>query len=257
MDIRAIFFDIDGTLLGKSRTIPASTLYALQAARKKGILLFVATGRVPAMLGFVREMFDFDGYLALTGQYCFDRTGRILHTMPLDKGDLYRLVALAARDPIPCLIAEAEQNFMLCETPLIPAHFKKENLPPPALYDKSRIETNEVYQLITYEPDITNPKLTPLTQIRITNAALHCHDVIPKLGGKHIGIQAVCAQYNIPLEKIMVFGDGRNDVEMLQNTGFGVAMGNGCAAAKAAAHYVTDDVDADGIYNALKHFSVI
>ena len=39
-----------------------------------------------------------------------------------------------------------------------------------------------------------------------------------------------------------------NDVDMLRDVGFGVAMGNGCAKAKAAANYVTTDVDDDGIY---------
>ena len=54
-----------------------------------------------------------------------------------------------------------------------------------------------------------------------------------------------------------MFGDGPNDVDMLRDVGFGVAMGNGCAKAKAAANYVTTDVDNDGIYRALKELGVI
>lgn len=44
---------------------------------------------------------------------------------------------------------------------------------------------------------------------------------------------------------------------MLRDVGFGVAMGNGCAEAKAAADYITADVDNDGIYRALKELGVI
>ena len=44
---------------------------------------------------------------------------------------------------------------------------------------------------------------------------------------------------------------------MLEFAGIGVAMGNAEECTKAVADYVTDDVDADGIYNALKHFGVI
>lgn len=63
--------------------------------------------------------------------------------------------------------------------------------------------------------------------------------------------------YGIRNDEILVFGDGPNDVDMLRDVGFGVAMGNGCAKAKAAANYVTTDVDNDGIYRALKELGVI
>ncbi|WP_317318515.1 HAD hydrolase family protein [Gemmiger formicilis] len=40
-------------------------------------------------------------------------------------------------------------------------------------------------------------------------------------------------------------------------TNCGVAMGNACDAAKAAADYVTDDITADGLAKALAHFGLI
>ena len=52
-------------------------------------------------------------------------------------------------------------------------------------------------------------------------------------------------------------GDGGNDVTMLEYAGIGVAMGNACDAAKAAADYVTDDITADGLAKALAHFGLI
>ena len=53
------------------------------------------------------------------------------------------------------------------------------------------------------------------------------------------------------------FGDGGNDVEMLRWAGIGVAMGNACPEAKAAADYITDDVTADGLANGLRHFGLL
>ena len=46
-------------------------------------------------------------------------------------------------------------------------------------------------------------------------------------------------------------------VTMLEYAGIGVAMGNACDAAKAAANYVTDDITADGLAKALAHFGLI
>ena len=55
----------------------------------------------------------------------------------------------------------------------------------------------------------------------------------------------------------MAFGDGGNDVEMLEFAKIGVAMGNASDDVKSIADYVTTDVDNDGILNALKHFNVL
>lgn len=55
----------------------------------------------------------------------------------------------------------------------------------------------------------------------------------------------------------MAFGDGGNDAAMLTYCGIGVALGGASDEAKAAADYVTSDVDDDGIWNALRHFEVI
>ena len=68
--IQAIFFDIYGTLVSfKTHTIPSSAIHALQQLQKKGILLFIATGRGKDGLGCLGD-FPFDGYITLNGQYC-------------------------------------------------------------------------------------------------------------------------------------------------------------------------------------------
>ena len=55
----------------------------------------------------------------------------------------------------------------------------------------------------------------------------------------------------------MAFGDGENDISMLEFAGIGVAMGNAGDEVKAIADYVTDSVDDDGIEKALVHFGLI
>ena len=55
----------------------------------------------------------------------------------------------------------------------------------------------------------------------------------------------------------MAFGDGGNDIGMLRHCKVGVAMGNASATVKQAADFVTDSVEEDGVWNALRHFEVI
>ena len=58
-------------------------------------------------------------------------------------------------------------------------------------------------------------------------------------------------------EEIIAFGDAENDLEMVRFAGIGVAMGNGVEAVKAAANFVTADIDDDGIEKALRHYRLI
>ena len=55
----------------------------------------------------------------------------------------------------------------------------------------------------------------------------------------------------------MAFGDGGNDISMLEYAGIGIAMGNGRNEVKAAADYVTDTCENSGVYYALEHFGVL
>ena len=71
----------------------------------------------------------------------------------------------------------------------------------------------------------------------------------------------VCAaagtRYGLAADEVMAFGDGENDLSMIELAGTGVAMGNGEACVKAAADYVTADVHEDGVSRALRHFGLL
>lgn len=50
----------------------------------------------------------------------------------------------------------------------------------------------------------------------------------------------------------MAFGDGENDISMLEAAGVGVAMGNGLDIAKSAADRITLTNDEDGVADAIE-----
>ena len=82
-------------------------------------------------------------------------------------------------------------------------------------------------------------------------------EVTAKNGTKAEALSVLADIYNCSPENVMALGDSFNDLHMLLWAGTGVAMGNATEPAKAAADYITDDVDHDGIMNALKHFNVL
>ena len=74
---------------------------------------------------------------------------------------------------------------------------------------------------------------------------------------KGTAIQEYAAYRGVDLSEVIAFGDGENDLPMLQKAGIGVAMGTASERIRSQADYVTVTVDADGIANALRHFRLI
>ena len=88
-------------------------------------------------------------------------------------------------------------------------------------------------------------------------AGLEGADVIAKESSKANGLKILCEYFHIPVSETYAFGDSMNDLEILQEAGTGIAMGNAVPKLKEVADYVTDRIDENGIYNACKHFRLI
>ena len=89
-DIKAVFFDIDGTLTSfVTHKVPDSTVEAIQRLQSAGIKVLVCTGRAPSQMKVVLDTMpiSFDGIVAFNGQYCFDEQG-YLESQALDQSDI-------------------------------------------------------------------------------------------------------------------------------------------------------------------------
>ena len=70
-------------------------------------------------------------------------------------------------------------------------------------------------------------------------------DIAPEGVDKATALTTVAADLGVPRERVLAFGDGRNDIEMLRWAGRGVAIGDAPPEVQAAADVVTD-LFADG-----------
>ena len=66
----------------------------------------------------------------------------------------------------------------------------------------------------------------------------------------------VAAALGVDLSDTYAFGDGINDLSMIEAAGHGIAMGNAVPEVKAAAEYVTADITADGVALAMQHYGL-
>ena len=80
---------------------------------------------------------------------------------------------------------------------------------------------------------------------------------IPKGNSKAIGITELMKKVGMEHLPTYAFGDGSNDIEMIEHVDYGVAMGNGLPILKEKAAYVTSENTQGGIVEGLKYFELI
>ena len=255
---KAVFFDIDGTLLShKTNTVPPSALEAIRQLRQRGILVFLATGRHRSHLESLPPLqgLEYDGAVSLNGGYCYDAGGRIFHN-PICRSDIAGLLDYLDRDPIPCGFTEEDRTYVNFYNDRVHEVHEAIHTPLLPLGDLRRGLEQPVYQVLLYlRAEDPMPPCMPHT--RTTRWFTGGVDIIPAEGGKALGIRKVLEHYDIDKADTLAFGDGDNDLDMFEAVGFAVAMGNAVPHAKAAADYITDDVEHDGIARALKHLGLI
>lgn len=255
--IKAAFFDIDGTLLSHTlHGVPAGTVRALAALRRRGVLVFAATGRhMQEFLRLPLHDLTFDGYVTLNGQLCLDRDGKILAETALPQADVQTLAALFAEKRLPLMLVEEKRMYINFVDEFVRAANRAIStpVPPTGLYTGAKL-----YQAILYAVDAdVQPVAARLPGCKTSRWNRFGVDIVPKTGGKAAGIQRMLEHFGIRAEEIAAFGDGENDIEMLRYAGLGIAMGNAEQAVKEAADYVTDAIDSDGVARALAHFSLL
>src|SRR5690625_963838 len=79
----------------------------------------------------------------------------------------------------------------------------------------------------------------------------HVIEVMNKQMNKAEALKKIADEYGIPNNRIIAFGDGANDLEMIDYAGIGVAMGNAIEELKTLAKYETDTNEEHGVANFL------
>ena len=254
--IRAIFFDIDGTLLDGLNGISKSSIDCLYRLKQKGVKIVIATGRdINEIKNFGFFEIGFDAYLTLNGQLCYDKNLNLFFKNPIDKKDSMTLIDYFKRCEFPLSLYTEKDVYINCHSKDVEDMLKDFNCPVPLVDD---YKNGLIYHAVAFggleikellEKNLKNCTITYWNELGM--------DILAKSGGKSVGIKEYLKMENIKIEETMAFGDSDNDVDMLKLVNIGVAMGNGLASVKEIADYVTADIKNDGIEKALRHFKLI
>ncbi|NDV58974.1 Cof-type HAD-IIB family hydrolase [Bacteroides sp. 519] len=256
--IKALFFDIDGTLVSfNTHKVPASTIDAIAKVKEKGIKVFIATGRPKAIINNLGNL-EFDGYITMNGSICFAGKDEVIYKNSIPAEDVQTLTNIIRKKTITSTFVTEKKMYIVNPNWMSDEFSTLLNVHSLPQIDPEDIPGKEIFQV--------SPFITPAQEVKLMPQIPHCEsgrwhtsftDIVAVGSGKNNGIDAIINHFGIALEDTMAFGDGGNDISMLKHAAIGVAMGNANDNVKQVADYVTDTVDNDGILKALEHFGII
>ncbi len=272
--------DVDGTLVNDHGVVPDSAKLAVQKARQNGHLVFICTGRSKAEL-FKDNIVDigFDGIIGAAGGYIEAGEEVLLHER-VKKEDVQHLVQFFNQNGIDFYL---ESNGGLFASENCKKHIhgiiEKLLIENPGAREEIEKGLQPFHDCLIEGEDLIRDDINKISFLgsnlpieTINQEFSSKFTVIPStvpLFGENSGelsvpgihkataIEKLIRDLNIKKENTFAYGDGLNDMEMLQYVQYGIAMGNAKETLKAAADDITDTHDEHGIYNSFKKYGLI
>ena len=275
MNIKAIVFDLDGTLLGTDDKIREESIKAVIEAKAKGIKVIICTGR--PLLDTLTPLKDieenpFDFAILNNGAYEYNFSNKeIIVNGEVDKELLNIFSSLGKKYEtlfaIHLLGNQMRGNFFKKTPPEWYIEVKKEEI----YFEKEESKFISIEEAIQ---KIGEQKITQLSYRSTVADAQKMHKELISLGignlanlfissgmymelcpkgiNKFVGMERLMKRLNIDINEVVAFGDSGNDIEMLKNAGLGIAMGNAWGAAKEVADVIIGTNDTNAIANKIR-----
>lgn len=270
--MKALFFDIDGTLLDFDGQMAPSTKEALDRARGAGHKLLLCTGRSYGQIYRKLLTFGFDGIVCAAGADVICDGQQILHhTMPVEKVnkfcDLFEGRGYCYGVQTQKQVFVTEEGYDLMRQRFVSAKVAPEMIDSimdrvrtlPSLRDRRDVEKmffNDIPETVDDVIDALSDPYYFVQPSSFSTVSVHSGEITERGISKSTGMAAALSFYGLTGGDSVAFGDGPNDADMLEAAGIGVCMGNGMDELKKNADLVTDDFHHDGIYHAMERLSL-
>ncbi|HCM88364.1 MULTISPECIES: Cof-type HAD-IIB family hydrolase [Vagococcus] len=258
MKKKLIAFDIDGTLINDDHNVLPETLIAIEKLQNEGHMVMCATGRSLPLAEEVLAQTGIKHAVLSNGAVAFSE-GKQIYNNSLDNEAMLKLVQVSNERNIDLVFNG------LKETKLNNKNYKPETkiamesfgqaLPE---IDETFHEREEVYQIVALlDESKMDAYVGKFPEFRFIRWHEHGIDILPHNGSKAETLKFIADKFGFDREDVMAFGDGNNDMEMLDYAGVGVAMGNGKDELKKVSNFVTLSNNDGGICHALKEYALI
>ena len=278
--MKFIFFDIDGTLTGKSRQVTPKTVEAIRQARANGNKVFLCTGRAPVSIMKSIRNIGFDGVISSAGSF-IEIDGQYICENFINQYLLQEVILLFTNAKV---LYTLETKDCLYQSPGVLEFFNKrhkrdsQNNPELARFLEAR-QKEEVRKPVS-QFDIGHHKVAKVVFIAKDKYAFL--DTVPYLSEffnvvtfsqynddfingeiiiknrtKADALKEVVEYYHGDMKDTIAFGDSMNDYQMLEAVNYGVVYEGASDKVKAVANDTFIDPDQDGIALSLKKLNII
>lgn len=270
--IKMIGLDLDGTLLNDKKELTSHTREILTRAIDQGVTVLVATGR--PVTGIPEVLRNFPGMrYALTsngGRILDLQEDKILYANMLsyEMGaailkifgdyDTFKEIYFDGRG-----FVQADELLKVGEylrNPAMAAYIRTTRKGITSLWEKMEEmnghEMDKIHALFKNQDERLEAKqrIMELGDLSISDSMGTNLEINAPGVNKGMGLIQLGRLLGIEREEIMACGDGNNDLMMLKEVGFGVAMANGADEVKEVADYITLSNEEDGVAAAIEKF---
>eukprot|EP01038_Epipyxis_sp_PR26KG_P010474 gene10474-14075_t len=270
LQIKCILSDMDGTLINsKIHRVSDRSIAAIKLAQINGIKFFPATGRTRKSMAAAsgQTFIDFltpykSSYQQLSGVYSqglqvYVDNDKLLYERFLGNAIISKVEDFCLEHQL-SLIAYCNDDIYCKSQDLQTNKITVYSEPIPTIYSPGldKLDSNlgiRVNKLIILQSESRlvqiRPKVEQLikNEASLTSAVPGMLEVLPYGASKGDGVERLLKYYDISPQETMAFGDGENDIEMLQLVGTGIAMSNAKLSLKNISNHVTSSNDEDGV----------
>lgn len=259
---KALFFDVDGTLMNREHLIPDTALEALRQCRASGNYVFINSGRTSGLLKKLMRDIPADGFLCGCGTELFLH-GEKIYSYTLSEEEKSEIKSLQGQYGIACLLEGEDGTHFL-----LPEELSKEypGIRERAERELSFVEHEGGYQKDNYDGDYKiskfcffsaeNSKIDELYlhlegRYQIIDRGNYFYEAVPAGHGKGAALDRMLDYLKMNKDSSIAFGDSSNDLDMFMHAGYRVAMKEHSPELDAYTDYIADSVDNDGIWKAV------
>ena len=258
-----ITIDLDGTLLRSDGSVSDRTVRTLQAARDKGVVVAIATGRM------YQTARPYGERLGLGDSPMLLFAGGLIETLESKKILFQQVIPRETAQGLADLARQQGWQLQTYIDDVLRAARDDEWIRDYERITNSRAvicgdafyqvqgDCNKLLSRGSHDELVARKALIEKAfpgRFNVLFSAPTFLEIMPQGVDKGKGIRRLGELYGVGADEIMALGDSQNDLDMLKAAGVPVAMANAAEEVKAAAAYVTASNDDDGVAAAVEKF---
>jgi len=264
--VRLLALDLDDTLLRSDLTISYQTRNAIKKAEEAGVIVVLASGRIPAAMdqfAGLLGMHKKTGYLICNNGTLIQEshTGKVVYEIRMDVKTALTAFDLADAEGFPMQIYEDDIMYVSRHNEYTGYDQKLTGLRQVVVENFRGMVAGGCHKLlIPGDPKLLVPLESILRtyigdSITIFTSKPYFLEILPANTNKGTALEKVAELLGINQKDVMAIGDSMNDEAMLKWAGLGVAMANSDERIKSIADLVTTrDNDDDGVAEVIEKY---